>query len=1185
MSKIFISHSSINNASALAIAQWLEDNGWKEYFLDITPAQGLSPGERWQEALKKAADRCEIVLFLISPAWRNSKWCLAEFFLAKQLGKRLFGVLIQPTPINRLPREMTAECQLASLVHGKKRTEFTVHNDPLVLETTISFADTGLALLKRGLQKAGLASTQFEWPPKHDPNRAPYRGLKALEAEDAAVFFGREAAIVRGLDKLRLMRNEGVERLFVVLGASGSGKSSYLRAGLYPRLERDDRHFLPLPVIRPEKHVITGPNGLINSLCIAFEKLNKKRNLGDLRQVVGQPGGLDRLMVELQTAAQKRLLTEGNPPTIVLSIDQGEELFGTYGRDEAEVFLSMLSGILSPPHGDHKTAQSARRTVLGIIAIQSNLYDRLQTAEKLAAVKHNPFNLKPVTRDEFKTIIEGPAKVVTDKGQKLVIDPTLTEQLLLDSAGADALPLLALTLERLYREYGKDGDLVLEEYEKLGGVRGSIENAINRALENPDQPPTIPSDLSFQSKLLRQTFIPWLASIDPQTGLSQRRVADREKMPEATHPFLDRLIAARLLTQDRRIVDTQGYQDQTTTVEVSHEALLRQWPTLRMWLDQDEDQLKITETVRHCATEWEREGRDNDWLDLRGERLKAAEDLIQQPALWKLLGQQGQEYIGACRSKEDQAKSERESTEANVHRTSQALQEANIQLDRLAAIAHESPSPIVELDRHGSVLYLNPAMSALLSRFGYSLEGFPNVAPAQLMTIIQQCLSTGQILLGEEVILPKASFLWTFCPVLPHEVVRAYATDMTSMYETQQVLQQTATQLSESNQRLDLALEKATESARVKSSFLATVGHELRTPMDGVIRMASLLMDTSLTSKQQSCVETIRQCGATELQLINDIVEMANLEAGKLEVKYIDFNLRTTVEQALAQFAERAETKGIELTGLVHAAVPTGLKGDPGRLRQVLSNLVANAVKFTDKGEVSLQAYLENDSTDTVEIRFEVTDSGIGMSSTTIDKLFCPFVQADSLTTRKYGGTGLGLSISKQLVELMGGRIEVRSIEGHGSTFWCTARFQKQIGSLRAILPSGELAGKRVLIVDDNESNRMILHHLVSGWGMLDDLAEDAESALHHITEAAEKGIPYALAILDAVMPGKDGIQLARDLQSHPAGSRIRLVLMTSMLQRDYVEQVHRVGVMGYVPKPVRHDDLRDCIRTVLGLI
>jgi CheY-like chemotaxis protein len=291
------------------------------------------------------------------------------------------------------------------------------------------------------------------------------------------------------------------------------------------------------------------------------------------------------------------------------------------------------------------------------------------------------------------------------------------------------------------------------------------------------------------------------------------------------------------------------------------------------------------------------------------------------------------------------------------------------------------------------------------------------------------------------------------------------------------------------------------------------------------------------------------------------------------------------VEQALAQFAERAETKGIELTGLVHAAVPTGLKGDPGRLRQVLSNLVANAVKFTDKGEVSLQAYLENDSTDTVEIRFEVTDSGIGMSSTTIDKLFCPFVQADSLTTRKYGGTGLGLSISKQLVELMGGRIEVRSIEGHGSTFWCTARFQKQIGSLRAILPSGELAGKRVLIVDDNESNRMILHHLVSGWGMLDDLAEDAESALHHITEAAEKGIPYALAILDAVMPGKDGIQLARDLQSHPAGSRIRLVLMTSMLQRDYVEQVHRVGVMGYVPKPVRHDDLRDCIRTVLGLI
>ncbi|QPD04853.1 MAG: putative Hybrid histidine kinase [Candidatus Nitrospira kreftii] len=504
--------------------------------------------------------------------------------------------------------------------------------------------------------------------------------------------------------------------------------------------------------------------------------------------------------------------------------------------------------------------------------------------------------------------------------------------------------------------------------------------------------------------------------------------------------------------------------------------------------------------------------------------------------------------------------------------------------DRLAAIAEESPSPLIELDRASSLLYANPAMIALLSRFGYSLEGFPNVAPSRLPSIVEHCLKTGQTLQHEEVLLPEASFSWTFCPVPHHGVVRGYATDMTNIHKTQQALRLSADQLRQSNQRLDKALDEAKESARVKTAFLATVSHELRTPMNGVIGMTSLLMETSLTTEQQSYAETIRQCGEALLQLINDVLECSKIEAGKLELECLDFNLRTTVEQVLAQFAERAETKSLELTGLVHAAVPTGLKGDPGRLRQILTNLVANAVKFTDKGEVTLQAYLEEDLSDSAVIRFEVTDSGIGISPNTQAKLFRPFMQADSSTTRKYGGTGLGLSISKQLVELMGGSIGVRSSEGQGSTFWCTARLLKQAGSPRAILPMGDLAGKRVLIVDDNESNRLILHHLVSGWGMVDDLAEDAESALRRISEATQRGTPYDLAILDVIMPGKDGLQLARELQHHPEGSGIRLVVMTSMLQRGHAEQARQAGVTGYLPKPVRHDELRDCLRTVLGL-
>lgn len=504
--------------------------------------------------------------------------------------------------------------------------------------------------------------------------------------------------------------------------------------------------------------------------------------------------------------------------------------------------------------------------------------------------------------------------------------------------------------------------------------------------------------------------------------------------------------------------------------------------------------------------------------------------------------------------------------------------------DRLAAIAEESPLPMIEVDRHMSLLYANPAMISLLSRFGYNLEGFPNVAPGNLPDIVRRCLTTGHVLHDEAVVVPEASFSWTFCPVLTHDVVRGYAVDMTSVHKTQQALQLSADQLRQSNRRLDQALDEAKESARVKTAFLATISHELRTPMNGVIGMTSLLMETSLTSEQQSYAETIRQCGEALLQLINDVLECSKIEAGKLELECLDFNLRTTVEQVLAQFAERAETKGLELTGLVHAAVPTGLKGDPGRLRQILTNLVANAVKFTDKGEVTLQAYLEADLPDTAVIRFEVTDSGIGINPNTQAKLFRPFVQADSSTTRKYGGTGLGLSISKQLVELMEGQIGVRSTEGQGSTFWCTARLQKQAGSPRAILPTGDLSGKRVLIVDDNESNRLILHHLVSGWGMADDLAEDAESALHRIAEAKQRGMPYDLAILDVIMPGKDGLQLARELQCHPAGSGIRLVVMTSMLQRGHAEQARQAGAMGYLPKPVRHDELRDCLRTVLGL-
>jgi PAS domain S-box-containing protein len=504
--------------------------------------------------------------------------------------------------------------------------------------------------------------------------------------------------------------------------------------------------------------------------------------------------------------------------------------------------------------------------------------------------------------------------------------------------------------------------------------------------------------------------------------------------------------------------------------------------------------------------------------------------------------------------------------------------------DRLARVAEESPSPIIELDSDANLVYANPAMTQLLRQFGYDASGFPAVCPDELSRLVRRCLESGQEIRGVGVSLSQASFTWIFCPVPSHRLVRGYAVDMTDVTIAHEELRLSAKHLQDSNRQLDQALQEAQDAARVKASFLATVSHELRTPMNGVIGMTDLLMDTEPSEEQRSYIETIRQCGEALLSLINDILEYGKIEAGKLELECIDFNLRTTVEDVLGQFAERAQTKGLEITGLVHAAVPTSLRGDPGRLRQILTNFVSNAIKFTEQGDVTVQAFLEKDLDNAVIVRFEVTDSGIGIPPEVQDRLFQPFTQADSSTSRKYGGTGLGLAISKQLAEQMGGSVGISSQPGHGSTFWSTAYFIKQTTSPLAIMPSAELTGRRVLIVDDNESNRIILHHLVTGWGMMDDQALDAASAIALVEQQAKNGLAYDVAIVDMLMPGKDGLQFAKEMKVHPVGSLVRLVILTSLIQRGHAELARQAGFVAYLTKPVRHDQLSNCLRTVLGL-
>ena len=331
--------------------------------------------------------------------------------------------------------------------------------------------------------------------------------------------------------------------------------------------------------------------------------------------------------------------------------------------------------------------------------------------------------------------------------------------------------------------------------------------------------------------------------------------------------------------------------------------------------------------------------------------------------------------------------------------------------------------------------------------------------------------------------------------------------------------------------------------------------------MNGVIGMTELLLDTPLTGEQRDFAQTIRSSGEALLTVINDILDFSKMEAGKLSFEELDFNLHDVLDGTLELLAERCQTKKIELAGFIEPAVPTRLRGDAGRIRQVLTNLVGNAIKFTEVGEVTVRVSCDTENERECELRFKVSDTGIGIAPETQKKLFEAFTQADSSTTRKFGGTGLGLAISRQLVEKMGGKIGVESAIGKGSTFWFTVRLQKS-PALQSVLDSNHrLLNMRVLVVDDNAISGQFIHEQIVAWKMRNGIATTGAEALDCLRRAAREGDPYPLAIIDLQMPDMDGMALAREIKADPKISDTRLILLAGFGKRISSEELQRRGL------------------------
>ncbi|WP_350222972.1 AAA family ATPase [Mycolicibacterium porcinum] len=481
------------------------------------------------------------------------------------------------------------------------------------------------------------------------------RGWQPLESVDAAIYFGRDAQIQRALDELRSMCDTGLERMFVILGASGVGKSSFLRAGLLPRLRRDDRRFLTLSVVRPERHALTGDAGLARSIHRLRDEVGLRApSLGEVKNAIHDSDQLRGWLAEAVAAARDRVPDLERPPTLVLPLDQAEELFGVDAGEEGQAFLELLGRLLTDVDLD----------MVVVATIRSDRYEPLQTAPHLSAVQSHLFDrLKAMPQAQFAEVICGPARRAAESGSRFELAPELVDRLVEDaSGGADTLPLLALTLSRLYQDYvGGDDAVTVDHYEAMGGMRRVVQNEIDNLLSAD------PAERSHQLDRLHDAFIPWLATVNSDTGQPMRRIARWADLPEESHSLLNAIVGRRLLVK--------GEREGQVVVEVALESLLHQWNELAEWLRAETSELREADALERAVAAWERSGNRDEWL-FDGARLEDAETLSTQPGFGARLNPAGEFLLASRRRLNRKLEDEKAAAEAQarlLRRRSQIL--------------------------------------------------------------------------------------------------------------------------------------------------------------------------------------------------------------------------------------------------------------------------------------------------------------------------------------------------------------------------------------------------------------------------------------------------------------------------------------------------------------------------------